>query len=192
MIIATICPNNYFMPFDAVKCWLQLPAKYSYYAVEGPNIPDNRNRVLAYAKKMREDLLFIDSDMTFTPTDVEQIAVHLKLGLHAVTGVYVLGRPPYQPAIFKRVVGDYELCTPEAGIAEIGACGAGFLGISKQVVQELPDNAFSNVWEGDIQHGEDISFCHRLHDNNFKLWCDSSILLGQVRTFSKYYEAVHK
>lgn len=185
MIIATIVPNNYNMPFDCVKCWLQLPPRYSYYAVEGPSLPDNRNRVFEYAKKVNDDLLFIDSDIIFKASDVSRIESLLK-DHDAITGVYVLGRPPYPPAIFERIENDYQLMNPQKGLNEIGACGAGFLGISKEVIQSL-DNPFSNTWEGNIQHGEDISFCHRLHEKGFKLWCDSDINVGQVRVFHKYH-----
>ena len=175
------------MSFDCVKCWLQLPAKYSYYAAEGPSLPDNRNKVFEYARRQNTDLLFIDSDIVFTPQDVAKMERHLQT-LDAVTGVYVLGRPPYNPALFKRVDNDYELIKPEKGLNEVGACGGGFLGISKHCMQKMPVNPFSNVWEGHIQHGEDVSFCHQLHMAGMKLWCDSSINVGQVRNFHKYYE----
>lgn len=186
MIIATITPNCYSMPFDCVKCWLDLPPLYDYYAVEGPSLPDNRNRVMDYAYTQEDSVLFIDSDIVFSKEDVNNICLHLAQ-YDAITGVYCLGRPPYPAAIFKRVEGDYELAKPKRGVHEIGACGAGFLGISKKVVQEIGKNPFSNIWEGNIQHGEDISFCHRLHEKGFKLMCDSSISVGQVRTVHKYY-----
>lgn len=187
MLIATITPNCAYIPFEWVKCILALPQRYSYYAVEGPSLPDNRNRVFDYAKRQADDLLFIDSDIVFTPEDVAKIENYLKNGYDAVTGVYVLGRPPYNPALFKRIAGDYELTLPMSGLNEIGACGGGFLGISKKVIAALPDNPFSNLWEGPVQHGEDVSFCHRLHNAGFKLWCDSSINVGQVRMFKKFY-----
>lgn len=176
------------MPFDCVKCWLQLPPVYSYYAVEGPSLPDNRNRVFDYAKKRNEHLLFIDSDIVFKTSDVARIAAHLDAGYDALTGVYVLGREPYPPAIFERIEGDYKLTLPKKGLNEIGACGGGFLGIHQKVVQKLGDNPFCNIWEGDIQHGEDISFCHRLHQAGFKLWCDSEVNVGQVRNMHKYFD----
>lgn len=187
MIIATIVPNNYFAPWDFVKSMLQLSSKYQFYSIEGPSLPDNRNKAFGYAKKQGDDLLFIDSDIIFKPSDVNRIEDLLLSGFDAVTGIYVLGRPPYLPAIFKRIEGDYELVEPKTGLFPIGACGSGFLGISKRVIEKL-ENPFSNVWEGNIQHGEDISFCHVLQQNGFKLWCDSSINVGQIRIIHKYFE----
>lgn len=189
MIIATIVPNNYFAPWDFVKSILSLPPKYSYFSVESPSLPDNRNRVWNYAKKHNDDLLLIDSDIVFKPEDVQKIEEYLTL-LDAVTGVYCLGRPPYKAAIFDRTENDYELINPREGLTEIGACGAGFLGISKRTFDKMPDNPFSNVWEGDTQHGEDVSFCYNLMKNGFKLWCDSTINVGQIRTVQKYYNRV--
>ncbi len=188
MIIATIVPNCAYVPFDWVKSFLALPPRYTYYAIEGPSLPDNRNRVFDYAKKMNDDLLFIDSDIIFTPEDVRKIEDGLQRGYNAITGVYGLGRPPYPPAIFKRIEGDYELCPVPKEFSEIGACGAGFLGMTKEIIQALPHNPFSNTWEGNIQHGEDISFCHRLHQKGFALWCDPSIQVGQIRTHHVYVD----
>lgn len=190
MLIATIVPNNYSMPFDCVKCWLQLPPKYSYYAVEGPSLPDNRNKVFEYARKLNDHLMFIDSDIIFRPDDVQKIEALLNSGFDAVTGVYVLGRPPYKPVIFKRTHRDFALIEPEIGIHQIGACGAGFLGINNRVIKHMPQNPFSNVWEGDTQHGEDVSFCFQLIEKGFKLYCDSSIKVGQLRVVHKYYDKV--
>jgi len=33
-----------------------------------------------------------------------------------------------------------------------------------------------------VFHGEDISFCHRLAGKGYKLWADSEIKLGHIRS----------
>lgn len=173
MKIATIYPNNYFFPDKTVQSFLKVAPYYSIIQVQSHSVPDNRNRIW---EKRDDDLLFIDADMTFELEDVRKIEEHLKT-YDIITGLYLL--PNESPAILKRGEKDYEFINPQKGIFEIDACGAGFLGISKRV--SLPPNPFSNIWEGALIHGEDVSFCHRAKEAGIKIWCDSDIKLGHVR-----------
>ena len=174
------------MPFGAVKSWLKLERKSFVYA-EGPDLDFNRNFVWRQVKDKNDHLLMIDSDIIFTPDDVERIEYLIEeRGLDAVTGIYSVGMSPYPPCVFKRVHGDYVLCPVEEGLKEIGACGGGFLGIHKRVIEKMPKDPFDNIKEGEVFHGEDISFCHRLALRGFKLWADSSVKLGHIRVKNVY------
>jgi len=168
------------MSFEAVKCWLKLPF-YPTLFQEGPYIDLNRNMVWESAKQMDDHLLFIDSDVVFTSEDVAKIQFHLNTGLDVVSGVYHYGEPPHSPLVFKRIEGDYAQTEVKEGLNEIDACGTGFMGINKNVIKNMPKDPFSYVKEGEITHGEDISFCHRLHERGFKLWMDSTIQIGHIR-----------
>lgn len=173
------------MPWEAVKCWLKLP-KYTVIWTEGPDLDFNRNMIWQKFFPFKSDhhLLMIDSDIIFTPQDVAKIQQHLDSGLDVVTGIYPIGTPPYPPCIFERIKGDYKLTGVKEGLNEIDACGGGFMGINKNVI--MPSNPFDNIREGEIFHGEDISFCHRLREKGYKLWADSSIKLGHIRTQTIY------
>lgn len=178
------------MPFEAVKSWFRL-SKRDVVWHQGPDLDFNRNMIWNHAVKYNqtgepEHFMMIDSDVVFTPEDVAKIEQHLNNGLDAVTGIYCVGQPPYPPCIFERIEGDYKLCEVKEGVHEIGACGGGFIGINKSVIAKMPKDPFDNIREGDVFHGEDISFCHRLHELGFKLWADSSIKLGHVRTTTIY------
>ena len=188
MILGFICNNNAFLPLDFVKSLLSLQGRYEISYAEGPDIPANRNKVFNYAKSRGASFLCLDSDMTFTPEDVQKIEEHLET-YDAVSGLYVLGRPPYPPAIWKRdeEKADYVPMEPQEGIFEIGTSGGGFLAMSKRVVQALED-PFNHFIEGAIEHGEEQSACHRIHLAGFKLWCDSSIRPGHLRTKELVYE----
>jgi hypothetical protein len=185
MILGFITPNNGFLPLDFVKSLLSLQGKYEITYAEGPDIPSNRNKVFNYAKKRGQSFLCLDSDMTFTLEDVQKIEKHLET-YDAISGLYVLGRPPYPPAIWERAEGDYKPMQPKEGIFEIGTSGGGFLAMSSKVVQAL-DNPFNHFIEGTIEHGEEQSACHRIHLAGFKLWCDADIKLGHLRTKPIYY-----
>lgn len=183
MILGVITPTDYFMPFEAVKCWF--PLAYRVITYSGSTLSNNRNRVFNDAKKLGDSLLFIDSDIVFKEIDVLKIENYLK-EYDIVTGVYALTFPPYNPAIFKRVENDYEFMPIPTEFSEIGACGGGFLGISRHAMEVLGENPFSNQWEGMVQHGEDVSFCHYARSKGLKIWVDPSILVGQTRITVKY------
>jgi len=188
-LLSVIVPNNYMMPWEAVKCWLKLP-NYDKVWYQGPDLDYNRNLIWKQAIKYNETkeghLIMIDSDIVFTSEDIRKLEEHLDNGLDAVTGVYAIGLPPYPPCVFERIEGDYKLTEVKEGLHEIGACGGGFLGINKSVIKKMPKDPFDNIREGEIFHGEDISFCHRLHELGLKLWCDSEIKVGHIRTQTIY------
>jgi hypothetical protein len=187
MIIGTIVNNNAFVHWEFVQSILNLP-KYEWITWQGPSLPDNRNRIYEQARMKTEDLLFIDSDLVFTPEQVARVEKLLE-DHDVVTGIYLIGKEPKMiPAIFEMGKYDYKFVKPKEGVNEIGACGGGFLGISKRVYDKLPSNPFSNIREGDIVQGEDISFGQRLSEAGIKLWCDSSLRLGHIRKMVKYYE----
>lgn len=181
MIIGIPIPHNYSMPWDTVKSLLALEGKYLITYVEGPYIYMNRNELINRARVANDSLLMIDSDMVFSPDDVGKIEENM-LKYKAVTGVYVNTRPPNPPMIFKRVEGDYEVTEPPQQIAQIGACGGGFLALSKDLIQKLPYECCNNIKEGEVEHGEDISLCHRINLLGEKIMCNPDINLGQVRT----------
>ncbi len=171
-------PNNYSMPFEAVKCLMSVD---NVVWAEGPYIYANRNLLLEKAKYEKSSIIMIDADMVYTLDDVKRIERHLETK-DVVSGLYVVGKEPYPPCVYKRVEGNYQLTEPPKELEEIDACGGGFLGISAKVVQDMPLEAFNDIWEGKVKHGEDISFCHRLKDKGFKLWLDPSIKIGHIRS----------
>ncbi len=67
------------------------------------------------------------------------------------------------------------------GIFEVGAIGTGFIGISQRVIKELIE-PFHPLREGKVMHGADISFCHRVRKRGFKIFCNSAINVGHIKT----------
>ena len=145
----------------------------------------NRNRLLEIAKHKNEALLMIDSDIIFTPIQVEVMERHLE-NVPAVTGVYTLGNRPNVACLYKRSEEDYELTDIPKTFAPVDACGAGFFGLSKKLVQTLPKNAFDGVLEDGVQHGEDISVCHRINKMGLKIYCDPELKVGHLREEAHY------
>ena len=140
----------------------------------GLYIEDNRNSIYQLAKG--QDLLMIDSDMTFTLEDVKKMEENLK-GKDIVTGLYRMGIDGTPYAVFK----DDLPIEPRDETFEIDVCGAGFLGISHRV---LLDNPFTRVFnkKNGVLRGEDMSFCQIAKERDYKIWADPSIKLGHIKT----------
>lgn len=185
MILATITGHGDNLPMGFVKSLLSAH-EYTHIFQEGASIPDNRNKVFEMVRVMNDDLLFIDSDMVFTPDDVKRMEEHLK-DKDVVTGVCVMGFPGWPAAIFKEDDGKYKLVKPLNEVHEIDACGAAFLGISKKVIHTLIE-PFSLIEYSNGVHGEDISFCIRAKQAEFKIFCDPKLKIGHIKPVTKYYE----
>lgn len=190
MILGLPTPHNYFAPWQTCTALLGVASKYPVYTIEGPYIYMNRNVLIDRARKLNESLLMVDADMVFKKEDVEKMEAHLD-NCDVVTGLYCDTKPPYMEWIFDRVEGDY-MTYQRLGkeipkeLSLIGACGGGFLAISKEVIQKLPFECCNNIKEGEIEHGEDISLCHRIAELGYEIWVDPTIRLGQVRSQAVY------
>ncbi len=209
MTIGVIVPNDYFAPWDFVHSIFKLPPKYFFKDYRGALVDKNRNYIWEEMrienKESLHDLLFIDSDIVFEPEDVATIENDLKT-YDIVTGVYIVKAWDWKPAIFKKTTfckedvfnvkdaltnepikaprGDYDFVALEEGIFEVEACGAGFLGISHRVINSpsISLEPFNFIREDNVFHGEDVSFCQRAREAGFKIYCDSSIKLGHLKT----------
>src|SRR3990172_4516445 len=100
MIIGTPVAANGSLPMKFVQSLMQV-REYTHVFQEGPSIPDNRNNLFERGRFEGDDLLMIDSDMVFTPTDVGMMKAMLE-ELNIVTGVCVMSFHGYPPSLFKK------------------------------------------------------------------------------------------
>lgn len=192
MIIGTPLASNALIPVGFVKSMLAI-RDHEWIVHEGPSIPMNRNAIFERARAEKQDLLFIDSDMVFTPNDVRRMEELLKTH-DIVSGICVMGYEGNPPAIFKKVdnsfktVGNGVHFDMPNEIFEIDACGGAFLGISLKVLNYLTE-PFEPIVETKWgqKFGEDISFCIRAKDNGFKIYGDPLINIGHIKNVTKYY-----
>jgi len=182
MIIGIPTSNNAQLQIGFVKSLIRI--KKDSIFQEGCNIAINRNKIFETARILGENLLFIDSDMVFTPEDVACMEKHLETN-DIVTGVCVTGFPDYPPAIFKIENGSYVLTKPTD---EVDGCGGAFLGISTRVLNRMiePFTPIEDKKTGQF-YGEDISFCIRAREQGFKIICDPKLLIGHIRSKVIYY-----
>ena len=187
MKIATIVPNDYFAPWGFVKSCFKLSGQYfPIKEHQGCLVDKNRNYIWHEMKIENKDapcdLLFIDSDIVFEPEDVATMEENLKY-YDIVTGEYIIKAWDWELGIFEKINGSYEFAKGKEGIFEVEACGGAFLGISHRVINsdKMVKEPFSFMREGDVTHGEDVSFCQRAKEAGFKIFCDSSIKVGHIK-----------
>lgn len=181
VIIGFITPNRYFAPWEFVESALRIPREYTFIVRKGALIEENRNWIIQDSKDA-DILLMIDTDMVFTRQDVENILQHIKDGKDYVCGFYRKGHKPYDSQIYigydkglrKHISGELD------NMKEIYASGACFVALSKKLIQALPPRPFERIVKNNILLGEDLSFCQRVRDAGFTLWCDPSIKIGHV------------
>ena len=173
----------------------------SFIYSESAWIENARNIIWQRAKKAQPDwVLMIDSDMTFTPRDALTLVKHIKNGYDFVSGMYYAGAQPHMPLVYKETDREYERETvksvtyyndyPKLGkdFFEIAGCGLGFAIVSGRLLQTMPDLPFKRLpsWFGKEIKGEesleeDLSFCKRVKDAGFKIYCDATVQLGHLR-----------
>ena len=194
-LVAIPCMDT--MPTPAVKSlfYLDKGEDVSLSFLPGTLIYDGRNFLSLIAIQEKFDrVMWLDSDMTFPRDTIKRMHAHFDADpdVHMVTGLYTTRRPPVGPTIFSQVEAplrdkdgnvikrvhqykDY----PENAFFPVQGCGFGCVMTSVRLlldVWENYDDAFTPLpWVG-----EDLSFCKKVTDLGYTIWCDSSIACGHI------------
>lgn len=172
---------------------------YEVWRVTGWScISQGRSKIIYDAVYRRgfEEVLWIDSDVSFHPDDVEKIRSH---NLPIVGASYPMKGWPIMtvaPLNKKRIIFDQK----RGGLVEVKALATGFLFIKSEVFHRMKEKlnlpvcntSFSaetipffkpEIWveNGNSYFlGEDFSFCYNASKCGYKIMLDSSIKLGHV------------
>ena len=156
-------------------------------------IYDSRNLLSLYAiENGFDNVLWLDSDMVFPPNILTKLQSY---NGDMITGLYVKRHEPIEPVIYKRLeeptrgkdgklIGNIESYTdyPRDSFFPVAGCGFGCVLTSVELLRRvwaIYGPAFTPFpWAG-----EDISFCHRVNQLGYKIFCDSSISCGHIGTF---------
>ena len=96
--------------------------------------------------------------------------------------------PPYDPVVYSHqneqgeYVGYYDL--PEHGLVEVHAAGSAGMLIRRRVLDAFEDPVFES-------HGglnEDLSFCAKVREGGFQIYCDVDARLGHISEISVWPE----
>ena len=123
-------------------------------------------------------ILFIDSDMVFHETAVEDLAF---CGKDFVCGAFQSRRPPYGSCIFtslkpaERVEKDGYGTKP----FRVAGCGMAFTMISSEILRNVK-NKFGTCFTPTKEFGEDLAFCWRANETGAEIWCEPTARIGHI------------
>ena len=163
---------------------------------------DSRNMIcLTAIEKGYDRVMWFDSDMMFTPATMMMLHAVLDddegaVRKHMATGLYFKRKPPHTPVIFQtldepvqdasgKLVGrvkEYDLNYPRDTVFTVAGCGMGCCMTSVKLLKDVWDK-FGPAFSPYPWAGEDISFCHRVNQLGYQIWCDSRVSCGHIGTF---------
>lgn len=132
-------------------------------------------------------VLWLDSDMNFSPDLLERFSADLDQGLEFVSGLCFTRKNPIKPCV-------YEVCKPKKnrkgeivptiesfkeipdGLFEIEGCGMAAVMMTTDLIRKAGPLPFFPA-EG---FGEDLTFCRKAKAAGAKLYCDSRIQLDHI------------
>jgi len=205
--------------FIAIPVYRQVPFEFCHsllrLAVQGAGaiqfgfkvgdslVSRSRNQLTAdFLASDCDKMLFIDSDLVFTPDDVMRIAHH---DVPLVGGVYPLKQEGEVQWCVNGFPGRQSRAN-EYGLQEVRYVGTGFMCIARSVFEELAENEFAPEYQDDKTKrserdfwrvggmetqdatrrylSEDWHFCQNWLDIGGKVFVDTRVQLGHVGTIT--------
>ena len=124
--------------------------------------------------------LWLDSDHVFNPDLLEVLLSHDK---DMVSALYFGRMEPYFPVVYVRDHNNhidkykhYPLTDVPNTLFECDAVGFGALLMRREVLECIPEPWFTV----DYRAGEDIAFCVKVKEHDFKIYCDGRYKLGHI------------
>lgn len=175
-ILLGIPCNRQLRPY-AVNCLLNLAKDQNIqkviFATEGYTISENRNYIVAQAKKEKVDyVLMIDDDMTFPPDLITRLLGRNK----DIIGVLSHSRKlPLKPT-----VEPIEEIKPD--LFQCKTIGGGVMLINMKVFEKIDKPYFdTETYDyGLTKVGEDSWFCHQATKRGYEIWCDPTLKIGHL------------
>lgn len=133
-----------------------------------------RARQLAVEMAVKHDfthLLFLDDDMVFPPSLIDQ----LKSGDHDVVGVNYVRKDAKNPSpLTHGINGNAVSSVDKVGVQEVGWIGFGAVLIKVAAVKDIPSPLFEQRWMDDRKDfiGEDFYFCGKVRAHGIKIHVD--------------------
>ena len=154
---------------------------------------DSRNLISLYAIENKFDnVLWLDSDMMFPPNTLTKLEAYDE---DMVTGLYVRRHEDVEPVLYdelkepvrnkdgylEKKIHPY-VDYPQNSFFPVAGCGLGCCLTSVHLLKEVWDH-FGPAFAPYAWAGEDISFCHRVNQLGYQIYCDSSISCGHIGQF---------
>ncbi len=141
-----------------------------------------------------DKILWIDSDITFTPEDALTL---IKSDKDIISGAYLLGSG--EVTIYPKMLEagySFEQVKEMKEPIQIDGCGFGFLAVKFGVFESLTRPWFQATTlkntDGFDLHimGEDLSWCKRVKDQGFEIWFDPSVKVTHNKMMKLTWDGV--
>lgn len=197
-LIAIPCMDT--VPYQFTQSMLYLEKGQNIAVMMKPNslIYDSRNLIsLSAIENGFDRVMWFDSDMVFQPDTLKILHEDMDhiIDCEIVTGVYVKRKTPVEPVLYNELTEpvrqrdgtlvknikpyfDY----PRNDVFPVKGCGFGCVLTSVKLLKEVWDK-FGPAFNPYPWGGEDISFCHRVNQLGYTIWCDSNVSAGHIGTW---------
>ena len=193
-LIAVPCMDTNPVGFTQSLEYLVKPAGTSLAMKPNSLVYDSRNLLSLYAIENEFDnVLWLDSDMTFPKDALTKLLAHIEKGYDMVTGLYVTRHEPVEPVIYDML--EEPKRNPDTGYLEkrinpyrdyprnsffpVSGCGFGCVITKTSMLKDVWDK-FGPAFNPFPWAGEDISFCYRAKLLGYQPYCDSTISCGHI------------
>ena len=154
---------------------------------------DSRNLLSLYAiENGFDNVLWLDSDMLFPPNTLTKLEAY---GTYMVTGLYVKRHEPVEPVLYEKIeepergadgklVANISAYTnyPRDRFFKVAGCGFGCVLTSTKLLKHVWDE-YGPAFTPYPWASEDISFCYRVNQLGYQIYCDSSVSCGHIGQF---------
>lgn len=175
-------PSDFFQSFTKLK---ETDCEVSVQLIRGSLVHLAREKMVEIALRDNTDFVFfLDSDMTFPPTLLNDM---LKYDEDIVSAMCYTKNPPYLPTVFTKCEQDSE--THELKVERISfnkildkpfyaeATGCACMLIKTRCFYSIKQPCFHPF----PYAGEDVSFCYRARKAGLKILIDPTLDIGHVR-----------
>jgi GT2 family glycosyltransferase len=175
-------PCGDFVKSKTAFSLLHLIGPSAYTMQTGSDLADNRNRIVAQTLNEENNfshLLFIDSDMVFTPDLLQRMLKH---------DFDILGIPcnkrrlPLENNVQPLNPDDKDM---PSTLFEAASVGTGVMLIKTRVFKKLPAPWFEFSYDEEGKRvGEDVSFCRKAREQGFRIYCDPTISVQHLGLYA--------
>lgn len=190
-LIAIPCFDTVHTDFMLSLINMQRIGQVYCQVVKSSLIYNARNELAQQAVDNKFDrVLWLDSDITFQPTLMRDLASHLDNGIEYVSGLYFKRNYPTSPVIYKtitRIQERNDLVSkaliyedyPNDQLFEVDATGFGAVMMTTDLIKRIKEK-YGLPFSPHLGLGEDLSFCWRAKQIGSKMYCDSRVKLNHI------------
>lgn len=196
-LIGIPCMDHLPLGFAQSLMYLDKPEGTSVLFKANSLVYDSRNVIaLTAIEKGFDRVMWFDSDMVFTPQTMKILHDDMdKMQCHMVTGVYFQRTGKHEPVIYREL--DEPTIGPDGRIQKhdakytdyplnniftVDGCGFGCVMTSVKLLKDVWDH-YGTAFLPYPWAGEDLSFCHRVNQLGYQIYCDSTVSCGHIGNF---------